>query len=94
MHHKGKETEMLNANMFAFNNTSLHFTQFANYQTIKQPKKKCKLAFKGTSVKKNKRLSLIGIKHTDNHIYVIIGLQRTKQSNIQSYMYSCKQANR
>lgn len=94
MHHKGKETEMLNANMFAFNNTSLHFTQFANYQTTKQPKKKCKLAFKGTSVKKNKRLCLIGIKHTDNHIYVIIGLQRTKQSNIQSYMYSCKQANR
>lgn len=62
--------------------------------TIKQPKKKCKLAFKGTSVKKNKRLCLIEIKHTDNHIYVIIGLQRAKQSNIHSYMYSCKQANR
>ena len=90
MHHKGKETEMLNANMFAFNNTSLHFTQFANYQTIKQPKKKCKLAFKGTSVKKNKRLSLIGIKHTDNHIYVIIGLQRTKQSNVQTYKQKSK----
>ena len=67
--------------------------QLSNNQTIKQPKKKCKLAFKGTSVKK-KRLCLIEIKHTDNHIYVIIGLQRIKQSNIQSYMYSCKQANR
>ena len=78
--------------MFAFNHTRLHSTQFANYQTIKQPKKKCKLAFKGTRVK-NKRLCLIVIKHTDNHIYVIIGLQRTKQSNIQSYMYSCMQAN-
>ncbi len=43
---------------------------------------------------KKKRLCLIEIKHTDNHIYVIIGLQRTKQSNIQNYMYSCKQANR
>lgn len=94
MHQKGKETEMLNANMFAFNHTRLHYTQFADYQTIKQPKKKCKLAFKGTCVKKNKRLYLIEIKHTDNHIYVITGLQRTKQSNIQNYMYSCKQANR
>ena len=65
-----------------------------DYQTNKQPKKKCKLAFKGTSVKKNKRLCLIVFKHTDNHIYVIIGLQRTKQSNIQSYMYSCMQSNR
>ena len=63
-----------------------------DYQTIKQPKKKCKLAFKGTS-EKNKILCLIEIKHTDNQIYVIIGLQRTKQSNIQSYMYSCMQAN-
>lgn len=26
--------------------------QLSNNQTIKQPKKKCKLAFKGTSVKK------------------------------------------
>ena len=39
MHHKGKETEMLNANMFAFNHTSLHYILFADYQTIKQPKK-------------------------------------------------------
>ncbi len=58
--------------------------------TIKQPKKKCKLAFKGTSVKKNKRLCLIEIKHTDNHIYVIIGLQRTKQSNVQTYKQKSK----
>lgn len=56
MHHKGKETEMQNANMFAFNHTRLHYTQFADYQTIKQPKKKCKLAFKGTSEKKQKTL--------------------------------------
>lgn len=28
--------------------------QLSNNQTIKQPKKKCKLAFKGTSVKKKK----------------------------------------
>lgn len=26
MHHKGKETEMLNTNMFAFNHTRLHYT--------------------------------------------------------------------
>ena len=26
MHQKGKETEMLNANMFAFNHTRLHYT--------------------------------------------------------------------
>ena len=30
--------------------------QLSNNQTIKQPKKKCKLAFKGTSVKKKKTL--------------------------------------
>ena len=40
--------------MFAFNHTRLHYTKFANYQTIKQPKKKCKLAFKGIRVKKTK----------------------------------------
>ena len=40
--------------MFAFKHTRLHYTQFADYQTIKQPKKKCKLAFKGTSEKKAK----------------------------------------
>lgn len=64
--------------------------RLSNNQTIKQPKKKCKLAFKGTSVKKNKRLCLIEIKHTDNHIYVIIGLQRTKQSNVQTYKQKSK----
>lgn len=44
------------ANMFAFNHTRLHYTKFADNQTIKQPKKKCKLAFKGTYVKKQKTL--------------------------------------
>lgn len=39
MHHKGKETEKLNANIFAFNHTCLHFSWFANKQIIKQPKK-------------------------------------------------------
>ena len=72
--------------MFAF----FLVCQQTNNQTTKE---KCKLAFKGTRVIKNKRLCLIEIKHTDNHIYVVIGLQRTKQSNIQSYMYSCMQAN-
>lgn len=66
--------------------------QLSNNQTTKEISQQ---AFKGTSViKKNKRLCLIEIKHTDNQIYVINGLQRTKQSNIQSYMYSCMQANR
>ena len=73
----------------------IHVYILPSLPTIKQSnnQRKCKQAFKGTSVKKNKRLCLIEIKHTDNHIYVIIGLQRTKQSNIQSYMYSCMQAN-
>lgn len=39
MQDKGKETEKQNANMFAFNHTCLHFSKFANQQTIKQPKK-------------------------------------------------------
>ena len=73
----------------------IHIYILPSLPTIKQSnnQRKCKQAFKGTSVKKNKRLCLIEIKHTDNHTYVIIGLQRTKQSNIQSYMYSCMQAN-
>ena len=73
----------------------IHVYILPSLPTIKQlnNQRKCKQAFKGTSVKKNKRLCLIVFKHTDNHIYVIIGLQRTKQSNIQSYMYSCMQAN-
>ena len=74
----------------------IHVYILRSLPTIKQSnnQRKCKQAFKGTNVKKkNKRLCLIEIKHTDNHIYVIIGLQRTKQSNIQSYMYSCMQAN-
>lgn len=73
--------------MFAF----FLVCQQTNNQTTKE---KCKLAFKGICVIKNKRLCLIEIKHIDNQIYVIIGLQRTKQSNIRSYMYSCKQANK
>lgn len=77
--------------------TLIHVYILPSLPTIKQSnnqRKKCKLVFKGTSVKKTKRHCLIEIKHTYNQIYVIIGLQRTKQSNIQSYMYLCKQANR
>ncbi len=79
MHHKGKETEKLNANIFAF----FLVCQQINNQTTKE---KSKLAFKGTRVIKNKRLCLIEIKHTCNHIYVIICLQTIKYSNIRNYM--------
>lgn len=65
--------------MFAF----FLVCQQTNNQTTKE---KCKLAFKGTSVKKNKRLCLTEIKHTGNHRYVIIGLQIIKYPNMQSYM--------
>lgn len=64
----------------------IHVYIIHSLQTIKQPKKKCKLAFKVTSVKKNKRLCLIEIKHTDNHIYVIIGC---KEPNNQTYKVTC-----
>lgn len=65
--------------------------RLSNNQTTKE---KMKASFQRNQCKKNKRLCLIEIKHTYNQIYVIIGLQRAKQSNIQSYMYLCKQANR
>ena len=65
--------------MFAF----FLVCQQTNNQTTKE---KCKLAFKGTRVIKNKRLCLIEIKHTGNHIYAIICLQTIKYSNIRNYM--------
>lgn len=65
--------------------------QLSNNQTTKE---KMLASFHRIQCKKTKRHCLIEIKHTYNQIYVIIGLQRTKQSNIQNYMYSCKQANR
>lgn len=86
MHHKGKETEKLNANMFAFNHTCLHFFLVCQHTNNQTTKEKCKLAFKGTRVIKNKRLCLIEIKHTGNHIYAIICLQTIKYSNIRNYM--------
>ena len=70
----------------------IHVYIIHSLPTIKQSnnqRKKCKLAFKGTS-EKNKRLCLIEIKHTGNHIYVIIGLQRTEQSNVQTYKQKSK----
>lgn len=86
MHHKSKATEKQNANMFAFNHTCLHFSKFANQQTIKE---KCKQTFQGTCVIKNKRLCLMENKHSCNHIYVIIGLQTIKHTNNQTYKVTC-----
>lgn len=84
MHHKGKETEKLNQTCLL---SIIHVCIFPSLQTNNQTtKEKCKQAFKGTSVIKNKRLCLIVIKHTRNHRYVIIDLQTFKHSNIQSFM--------
>lgn len=84
MHHKGKETEKLNQTYLL---SSIHVCIFPGLPTNNQTtKEKCKLAFKGTRVIKNKRLCLIEIKHTGNHIYVIICLQTIKYSNIRNYM--------
>lgn len=51
-------TKVMNRNAkskhVCFQSYTFTLYMFANYQTIKQPKKKCKLAFKGTSVKKTK----------------------------------------